>query len=193
VALYAGRGLWLSPIGTFLVTEDPLTPAEAVVPLAGDRERLLYAAQLLREGYAAYLLLTDMRIPQSHPKAPSFAALSERGALAYGVPHHAIRRVPGRAATTYAEAQNIRRFAEAQGWRSLLVVTSPFHTRRTGVLFEDVFRGSGVTLRVRAVRPSRYRADAWWRSREGWRNTSSEYLKLLLYHLGYHHLFPDKG
>lgn len=190
VAVYLARGLWLAPIGTFLVVEDPLRPAEAVVPLAGGWERILYASTLLRAGYADQLLITDMPLSKDHPDSSSFAELSKQDARDFGVPEDAITKVPGTASTTYGEAQNIRRLAETEGWRSLTVVTSPSHTRRSQILFQDAFRGSSVSFQMQAS-PSSYKPRRWWKTVDGRRETWSEYLKLLLYYLRYHHVFPD--
>jgi hypothetical protein len=51
--------------------------------------------------------------------------------------------------------------------------------------FRDVFRGTGITVMVRPVNESRYQADSWWQTRDGLRETWTEYVKLLLYVLGY--------
>nr|HID14004.1 hypothetical protein [Anaerolineae bacterium] len=63
----------------------------------------------------------------------------------------------------------------------LIITTDPYHTRRGLV----AFRGTGITVIVRPVNEHWYRADFWWRSRDGLRETWTEYLRLALYAVGY--------
>ena len=86
---------------------------------------------------------------------------------------------------TYEEAIAVQQLAQEQGWRSLIIVTDPHHTRRARMAFRDVFRDSGITVMVRPVNDSWYQADSWWQTRDGLRETWTEYLKLLLYVVGY--------
>ena len=48
--ILASRQLWLPLIGGFLVVADPLQPADALLPLAGGQERVVYAAKLFNQG-----------------------------------------------------------------------------------------------------------------------------------------------
>ncbi|MGA9349499.1 MAG: ElyC/SanA/YdcF family protein [Anaerolineae bacterium] len=79
----------------------------------------------------------------------------------------------------------VHQLAREQGGCSLIVVTDPFHTRRARMAFRDAFRGTGITVMVRPVNESKYRPDSWWQTRDGLRETWTEYLKLLLYVVGY--------
>jgi uncharacterized SAM-binding protein YcdF (DUF218 family) len=103
-----------------------------------------------------------------------------------GVPEDRIVFAQPTATTTFQEAGAVRRLAEARAWRSLLVVTSAYHTRRARLTFADVFRGTGIAISVHSVAGDWYRADSWWKTQDGLRETWTEYLKLLLYLAGYH-------
>jgi uncharacterized SAM-binding protein YcdF (DUF218 family) len=87
--------------------------------------------------------------------------------------------------TTYEEAIAVHRLARQQGWRSLIIVTDPHHTRRARMAFRDVFHNTSIAVMVRPVNESEYRADSWWQTRDGLRETWTEYVKLLLYVVGY--------
>lgn len=80
----------------------------------------------------------------------------------------------------------MRRLAQQQGWRSVLVVTHSFHTRRARLAFRDGFRDTGITVAVRPVNEHWYDPGSWWQSHKGLRQTWTEYLKLALHLLGYH-------
>ena len=51
--------------------------------------------------------------------------------------------------------------------------------------FREAFRGTGIRVIVRPVNEHWYRPDSWWKSREGLRETWTEYVKLLLYVMGH--------
>ena len=183
-AVILSRPRWLPGIGQFLVVADPLQPADALVPLGGGRGRVVRAASLHGEGYAPWLVAPNM--PLNVPGVDeSYAELVRKEAVSYGVPHERVVIMPGTVETTYQEALAVRKMASAQGWDSLLIVTDPFHTRRARLSFRRAFRNTNVTLIVRPVEPSWYDPDTWWQSRDGLRETWTEYLKLALFMLGY--------
>jgi uncharacterized SAM-binding protein YcdF (DUF218 family) len=179
------RSLWLPLVGEFLIVEDPLRPADALVPLAGERLRIGAGAELLKQGYARWFIVTEMQVDPGI----RYSDLVRQQASEEGVPAEQIVIAPDVVATTYAEALSVRRLVDAQGWRSLIVVTSPYHTRRAQIIFHDAFAGSGVSIAVRAVRPHWYGSDDWWRYPAGQETTVLEYLKLALYLMGYHRIW----
>lgn len=185
IALVLARGLWLPLIGGFLIVADPLQPADAVVVLSGgERERVVYAAGLFNEGYADWFVATNMKHDLPGVRV-LYGELVRQEAIWQGVPQERILIAPGILETTYEEALAVRELAQEQGWSSLLLVTSPYHTRRAQIAFRDAFRDTGIAVIVRPVNGHWYRADSWWKSRDGLRETWTEYLKLLLYVIGY--------
>lgn len=183
IALLTVR-LWLPLLGWWLVVADPLAPADALVPLAGEPLRVDYTAELYHRDLAPRLVLTDMWVGNSDPRIRHIDAVRQQ-ALADGVPPEHIVEAPGVPDSTYAEAVILRRLAEERGWRSLIVVTSPQHTRRAKLILGAVFAGSGVAIQVRPVEAYWYTWQTWWSSPEGRRETALEYLKLGAYLLGY--------
>ncbi|PZA06391.1 MULTISPECIES: YdcF family protein [unclassified Meiothermus] len=191
-ALGLTRRLWLPEVAAWLEIPEPLASAEglrndpraAIVPLAGGRERVLYAAELFRQGYGRWFLATDMPldVPGIHER---YADLVAREAIWQGVPRSAIVLSDQTARTTYEEAQQVLEVARFRGWRSVLVVTSPYHTRRARWVFSEVFGSSGIASHVVAAPERGYTPQNWWQSTDGLRNTWSEYLKLGLRLLGY--------
>ncbi len=182
--LLVARETWLPWIGEALVVADPLQAADAVVPLAGGDERSVYAAELFTSGYADWYVATDMPLHLPGVRS-SYADLIRQEAIWQGVPEESIVSAPGTVETTVQEAEAVRGLAQARGWTSLLIVTDPFHTRRARMIFRDTFEGTGITTVVRPVEGSWYRAEAWWRSLDGLRETWTEALKLGLYVVGY--------
>lgn len=178
------RLLWLPLIGGFLIMADPLAPADAVVPLGGGAsDRVVQAATLYRQGYAGWLVTTNTELDLPGVR-DSWATLVRREAIWQGVAEERIADAPGIVTTTANEARAVRGMVVERGWRSLIVVTDPLHTRRARLIFRDVFQDTGVSVIVRPVDDAPYRADTWWRTEEGLRYAWTEYLKLMFYLVG---------
>ena len=175
----------------FLVVSDPLPPrADAIVVLAGSPPaRLLAAADLFRDGKAPRLVLTRERRP------PAAVSLERRGVtvpaphdearsrlLALGVPADAVLVLPGRAYSTSSEARLIARWACSTRQHSLIVVTSPSHTRRARLILRRLL-GPGVHLAVRPANADYFPRSRWWRHRRAAKQLLSEYEKLANYWL----------
>lgn len=176
--------LWLSRIGCFLLVADDLEPADAVVPLATGRERVRHAATLFRAGFARFFVATNP--PHNLPGIDvSHAELVCSEAAAAGVPREQIRIAQQPVLTTFAEALAVRDLAVKEGWSSLLIVTSSYHTWRSRYIFRDVFRHTGIRIRVYPAANSGYHASTWWRRPDDLRTTWTEYVQILLYLAGY--------
>ncbi|MBN1260760.1 MAG: YdcF family protein [Anaerolineae bacterium] len=178
------HALWLPWIGEFLVVADPVQTADAIVPLAGGDTRSVYAARLFQQGCAATYVATNMPLHAPGIRQ-SYGELVRQEAIWQGVPEEAIVVIPEEVETTYEEAQAVRALSAERGWRTVLVVTDPYHTRRARIIFHDVFADAGITLLMAPVEGHAYRPRTWWRDRDSLRETWTEYLKLALYALGY--------
>ncbi len=168
--------LWAA--GAFLVVGDRTQPVDVIVLLSGGHEtRLEEAVRLYKSGTANRLLITETgAIPEGG--GPRASTLLQRQAQAAGVPEGAIATTMGRSASTVDEAAAVLAFCDRQGVRSVLVVTDPYHTRRTLMIFDSAFSGSGVQVLVRPVRGHWYQSSTWMFSLPGWRATVLEYAKL---------------
>ena len=178
--------LFASFAGKFLVIADPLKPGDAVVPLAGERSRVVYAAELYKHSFAKWYLITDMLVVENVNINYAESVLNQ--VILTGVPDHHILVATGKAVDTYQEARNIRQKAEEQHWNSLLVVTSPYHTRRARYILSQVFRGSRIEISVLPQPGHWYDATHWWMTQKSQIVTVEEYLKLFLFFIGYHNL-----
>lgn len=134
------------------IVGDSLTQCDAVVALAGgDGERLGAAINLYKRGLAAKLLITGPDTPllpvYTGEDSLTQGEIKRRIAVKRGVPAESIvMRLE--ATSTIEEAESVLHAAREQGWQSVLVVTSPYHTRRTRATFHRVLRGSGVRVIV---------------------------------------------
>jgi uncharacterized SAM-binding protein YcdF (DUF218 family) len=179
-------------VGIFLSSEDPLAKADAIFVLAGSQmTRPLEGADLYLEGYAPRLVLSREVLE------PAFAIVERRGArlssqversrdvlLNLGVPPTAIVLPPRLHDSTAAEAITLRQLAQANGWRTVIVVSSKFHLRRARFAMERELEGTGVRVRMRGSRYDNADPARWWRRRGDIRNILQEVPKLVAYAVG---------
>jgi uncharacterized SAM-binding protein YcdF (DUF218 family) len=81
----------------------------------------------------------------------------------------------------------LRALTFARGLKSLLVVTSAYHSRRALRTMRDELAGGGVTVGLAAVPPGQQtpRPLIWWLSLRGWPMVAGEYGKIAYYKLNY--------
>lgn len=178
------RHVWLVVIGDVLIISDPLHSADAVVPLASDRDRVVYAAELFNQGYANWFVATQTSVNVPGIRT-TYSDLVRREAVWQGVPAERFLVTEQLAATTYDEAVAVRSLAQKYGWNTIIIVTSPYHTRRSRMIFRDVLVGTNIDVAVRPVPQHWYQSDTWWQHPPSLRATWTEYLKLLMHSIGY--------
>jgi uncharacterized SAM-binding protein YcdF (DUF218 family) len=170
----AGAGLVLAlviffGVGRWLVVEDPLAKARAIVVLSGAMPmRAIEAAKLYCEGYAPEVWLTHSTEPAEtleHMGIP-FAGEDHYDTLVLlheGVPAAAIRVLEPPIVNT---ADEIRVAASALGLAkgdTVIFVTTKAHTRRVRLLWRRLASGHGQAI-VRAASGDSFDPRHWWRS-----------------------------
>jgi uncharacterized SAM-binding protein YcdF (DUF218 family) len=189
--LAAGVTIAVRDAGRFLVVADPLPPhADAIVMLAGSpSDRALETARLYDLGLAPRVVLTRAQLPRGAAalrgrgvRLPQEHELATTALGALGVPATAIEVVQRRAYSTTSEARAIARWACRHGLHSLIVVTSPAHTRRARLILRRAL-GPDVALTVRPSPAALFPADRWWRQRRAVKDVLTEYQKLAAYWL----------
>ena len=175
-------GLWLQ------LSENPRS-ADAIVVLAGSFERSIYAADLYQQRYAPkiYLSIPAREMEARHLEELGIVLAQEvdihrQILLKKGVPAQDTLTFGQESLSTAQEAAALRtRFTKPGS--SLLVVTSPYHTRRAKLILERAFAGTDVGIIVVATPYEEFRKD-WWRSRDSARNTLLELAKIAYYWVG---------
>ena len=184
--------LWtISTAGaTWLVVNEPMPHADALLVLAGAQvyaERLQHAAELFRAGKGARILLTNdgqrgrwSRALQKNPTSVETAITALERA---GVPLDRIDVLSGIVHGTSDEAAAVKRYAGGHVIRTLVAVTSPYHSRRTVWTLRQLLREEGITIGSDPVPATRTtpKPATWWASRGGWRTVGTEFIKLPYY------------
>jgi uncharacterized SAM-binding protein YcdF (DUF218 family) len=148
--------------GSALVVSRPLDRPDAILVLGSHEwERIPAAAEHATRAPSATVLLTRPRIVSED----NCHRCSERQEWlqALGVPPERIRLLARTVNNTRDEALAALPYCRLEGVRRLLVVTSPYHTRRALATFTHVFEGSGVEIGIEASSTySTARPDRWW-------------------------------
>ena len=183
---------WLG--ARLLITEAPLDQADAIVVLGGSanyRERARAAAKLLLDGRSPRILITNdnQRGPWSsaEQRNPFFNERAHAEITRLGVVAEKVELLPEAVSSTYEEAELVKRYAVAHALRSVLVVTSAYHTRRALWTFARVFRDTGIRVGLIGVAPGAETPQpaTWWLTVRGWKLVPTEYVKMIYYVVKY--------
>ena len=177
-----------------LMVSAPLDRADAMVVMAGSavfKERTQRAAELYHQGRAPLVLVTNDNQrggwSSDEQRNIPYHEMSSRYLRRGGVPDEAIIDLPEPVTGTYEEMHLLRRYAEAHQLRSVLVVTSAYHSRRALWTLRRTFAGTGISVGLDAIQPG-YQAPSpatWWLHVRGWQMVPVEYVKMIYYALAY--------
>ena len=183
--------LALPRLGAWLVVEDPLEKADAVVVLGGTMyERPMEAVELYKEGWAPriYLfrqvadwgeaLLAERNVPFTREVDLQIEVMVRLGA-----PREAIG-ILDQANSTAEESDDVLALATREKFSRVIVVTSKQHTRRARLVMNRRMNPAGVRVIVRPTRFDRSDVDRWWTNRSTVRFTLFETQRLLGYWIG---------
>lgn len=189
VAVVAHRPL-LRAAGRILVVEPSDGPADAIVVVAGStptREAL--AATLFRERRAPVVVvsrqtmpvrvqqLLDLGIRPLDFQGESVAALEK-----YGVPRAAIVTLTKPVEITEMELRAVAAEAHTRGWRRVLLVTTPNHSRRVRLIWHRE-AGAGIEAGIAMIDDECSADRTWWRRRRCSEAVLHEYLGLIAVYL----------
>ena len=177
-----------------LITESPLAHADAIVVLGGSanyQERMREASSLLLQGCSERIVLTNDNLRGSwsteQQRNPFFYERSRDELTQAGVPREQIDVLMTPVSSTQEEAVLVRQYALDRKMGSILIVTSPYHTRRARWIFSRVFRNSPIQIGVVSAKSGTESPSplTWWFTARGWRLVPVEYVKMIYYVLKY--------
>jgi uncharacterized SAM-binding protein YcdF (DUF218 family) len=193
IALFFGIWVlvaWLA--ARFLIVNTPLNRTDVIVVLSGSsvyKERTQRAAQYYGQGLADRILLTNDNLrgewSSSEQRNLFFHERARNNLLLLGVPADRVEVIPQPVTNTYDEAEVLREYAVTHGLRSLLVVTSAYHSRRALWTLRRVFAGTGIAISLQSVETGEQTPApfTWWLHFRGWRMLVGEYVKNAYYRL----------
>jgi uncharacterized SAM-binding protein YcdF (DUF218 family) len=170
--LYLARGPILRFAGENWIVEDPLERSDAIIVLSDDNfyaDRATRAAELYRRGMAPEVVASGRRL---RPFA-GIAELMTHDLFERGVPKDKIEAFAQDADNTREEAMALMQLAARKKWRSVIVVTSNYHTRRARYIFARVFP-STVRVRIASARDDDFDPEQWWKHRKSIKQLTKE-------------------
>jgi uncharacterized SAM-binding protein YcdF (DUF218 family) len=171
-------------VGRWLVVEDPLEKAQAIVVLSGRMPmRAQEAARLYNAGWAPQIWLTRGVEPAASLQEMHIAYIGEdffnaRILMHEGVPSNAILVLEPAIDNTADEMRIIA--AELERWKAetVIIVTTKAHTRRVRTLWKELSGGRGHAI-VRAASTDPFAPGHWWSSTSDALDVVREVLGLL--------------
>lgn len=178
--LWLTAPIWLTALGNALVRNDAPVKADALVVLAGDStgSRISKGAELIKAGYVPVVLVSGPYNMYGRNEAD----LSIDLAVSRGYDRSLFEPCYLTALSTEEEARQWAGELRRRGVRTLLLVTSNFHTARARRTFHNVM--PEIDIHVIAAPDKYFQTDAWWKSREGQKTFFFEASKTLAYQVG---------
>jgi len=161
--LYLARHPIFRLFGEAWVVEDTLERSDAIIVLSDDNfyaDRATRAAQVYRQGLGPVVIASGRRL---RPYA-GIAELMEHDLIERGVPKDKIMRVAHDADNTREESLALAKVVAQKKWRSVIVVTSNYHTRRARYIFSHVLP-AGTKVRVTGAPDGDFDPERWWEKR----------------------------
>jgi uncharacterized SAM-binding protein YcdF (DUF218 family) len=162
--VYFARHPILRFVAESWVIDEPAPHADALVVLGDDNfyaDRATHAAELFRQGVAPVVVASGRRL---RPDA-GIAELMEHDLIERGVPKDKIVRFTQDADSTREEAEAVRKLTMDRRWKSLIIVTSNYHTRRTRYIYGRVMP-TGISVSVASARDGEFDPERWWEKRK---------------------------
>jgi len=180
-------------VGRYLVVTHEPEKSDLIVCLAGGNiERGLSVADAYEKELAPRIFISREELPDG------YELLEERG-IDYpesidllvmvleklGVPSSALVMSDRPMKSTFDEAKAVKEFVKEKGYQSLIIITSPTHSRRAWLTFKKFFENEEVRILILTSSYSGFRPEDWWKDRKYVRAVIIEYQKLIFYTLKY--------
>ena len=150
---------------------------DAIVAISGGDTlgRAGEAIDLYKAGWANILIFSGAALDKT---GPSNASEMEKLAIQSGVPKTSIY-IDEKAESTRQNAENTQPIFTKLGIKTIILVTSGYHQRRSGLEFKEYANGIAILNH-----PSRIDKDWsfwWWMTPRGWWLAGSEIVKIVVF------------
>jgi uncharacterized SAM-binding protein YcdF (DUF218 family) len=162
-------------IGWYLSPQDPLQKVDAIVVVSGgdNDARISKGVQLYKEGWAPVLIFSGAAASGTVSNAKAMANIAIRD----GVPEKAII-IEEKSKTTAENATLTSDLMKQNGYESFILVTSPYHQRRTYELFKK--ENPLAKIINQSALDSSWRKKGWWQTNVGRFLTVGEFSKVMI-------------
>lgn len=150
-------------IGWYLSPQDPIEKADAIVTVSGgdNNARINKTVELYKEGWAPVIIYSGAAAEGEVSNAEAMRNISVK----MGVPKSAII-LEEKSVDTAENAKFTSAIIKEKGFESIILVTSPYHQRRTMELFKAEL-GEDFKIINRSAVDEDWRKKGWWEDEEG--------------------------
>lgn len=161
-----------------------------IVVLNGrDTERSLAAVDLYKQGYANLIIVAR---GTKQPGTDEFRKrvgsnfneklFLQKAIESMGVPEQSFKLIGDGITSTYDEAKVTKTFLKINGYKSILLVTSKWHSKRAYLTFKSVLnKGDSINIIAYPSKYDSFEPGGWWKSERDIKLVLGEYIKLIYY------------
>ncbi len=131
-----------------LIVSDPLEKCDCIVALGGENVRKREAVKIFKEGYGKKIIFTGFEVTRDD---------YERYGIKQGEYIYPVKS----AFNTYEEAQVVKEIAKKHNFKSVIVVTSFYHSRRASETFKNILGKENIRVIVHPVFWKNYDIKDW--------------------------------
>jgi uncharacterized SAM-binding protein YcdF (DUF218 family) len=179
----------IKKIGYFLIYEQNPQKADVIVALnGGDTERSLAAVDLYNQGYAGLIIMAGL---VKQPGSEEFwkrvgdnfneKIFFQKAIEAMGIPEKSFQFIGNGVSSTYDEALATREFLKENGYKTILLVTSKWHSKRAYLTFRSALKDDGIKIVIQPSKYDAFRPDGWWKNENDAELVFYEYIRLIYY------------
>lgn len=163
-------------VGWYLSPQDPIEKADVIVTVSGgdNNARIKKSVELYKEGWAPAILYSGAAAEGDVSNAEAMRNISVK----MGVPKTAIL-VEEDSVNTVENAKFSAAIIKEAKYSSMILVTSPYHQRRTMELFRREL-GEEFKIINRSAVDEDWRKKGWWKDEQGRILTAGELGKILV-------------
>ena len=173
-----------------IITADEPKKSDAILVLAGGEPgRAWEAADLYNSKLAEHVILTKDQptVDEAELQKHGIEWVDGRGNYirvlrGLGVPEERIVTVETPVEDTFTEMQRVRDLCAKRNWKSVIIVTSNYHTRRARLTARYIF-GPSYQIVVVGSHHGGLNRNAWWKNNADVRTFLIEFEKLVAYTL----------
>jgi uncharacterized SAM-binding protein YcdF (DUF218 family) len=146
----------------------------------GEKERVEQGIELAKTKYGGWLMFTGEYLEPVFAEKTHWALEARKLSVYSGLRQDKIIPILN-STSTFEDAVLSKKICLEKHFRSLIVVSEPFHTRRAHFVFNKVYKNSGIKIMMYPVQNSWFKRDSWWKSKNGFWAVNIEYQKMMYY------------
>jgi len=183
ILLIAIVAVFLS-IGNWLVVNDDINKSDVIIVISGGQgERVKHAVKLFQEHFADTLIISGCPGEENINEAIPMRDMAVQLGVSSG--NIILDVLERHGLGTGVQAVTIREIMKKHHFKSAILVTSNYHTRRALFIFKRAFKNTDIKLSVTNPADGTFKPKEWWKSKKNFKRGVIEIVKLLWYWISY--------